>query len=157
MKLTPHFTFEELTNTSHKEFLELNQKHAKNNFGRMYYLSGFCEAIRGIIAQPMTITSGYRCEELNQKINGVKNSKHTTFEAVDFIPKNMTVEEAYVKLMYSDLPYYKMILENNGKSKWIHISLGDKKTNLIYQDKKYILVRNMQDLERLGISIYEHN
>lgn len=34
--------------------------------------------------KPITITSGYRCEQHNAKVNGSPKSKHLTSEAVDF-------------------------------------------------------------------------
>lgn len=43
------------------------------------------ETIRALLAQPMTISSGYRCEEVNELLGGAKNSAHKGGWAMDFI------------------------------------------------------------------------
>lgn len=149
MQLTPHFTFDELTRTNHTELLKQNQDAAKKEMGRLYYLAGFAEAIRAIIGQPMIITSGYRCEELNKKVGGTAYSTHKQFEAIDFIPKNISVEDAFVAIMYSGIKYGKLILEEIKTSKWIHISLGGNRDNLVYKNGKYITVHSIRDLQNL--------
>ena len=149
MQLTPHFTFDELTRTNHSDLLKQNQEAAKKEMGRLYYLAGFAEAIRDIIGQPMVITSGYRCEELNKRVGGAVYSTHKLFEAIDFVPNNISIEDAFIAIMYSNLEYGKLILEKTKTSKWIHASLGGNRDNLVYKDGRYITVHSIRDLQTL--------
>lgn len=41
------------------------------------------QALRDLVAQPFTITSGYRTVEHNAAVGGVENSQHLVGEAVD--------------------------------------------------------------------------
>lgn len=139
MKLTDHFSLEELTTTNTK-YKQENIKVANNNLDKLYVLSCFAEQVRAILNVPMTITSGFRCETLNASIGGSKTSQHVSFQAIDFIPSKMSLEEAFNKLKNSILVYGQLIIEHSGNSDWLHISMGYKKENLRYNNGKYTKV-----------------
>ena len=134
MKITPHFTFEELTATSHQELLEKNRAVAQQNTTAIWHLALFAEQIRAILNVPIRITSGFRYEELNNAVGGSKTSQHTLFQALDIIPMGIDIEDAYEELIDSDMLYGQLILE---KGTWIHISMGYKRENLICRKTKY--------------------
>ena len=134
MKLTPHFTFEELTATNHQKLLDKNRAVAQQNTTAMWHLAIFAEQVRAILNVPIRITSGFRCVELNDAIGGSKTSQHTLFQALDIIPMGMDIEDAYEELVDSDMLYGQLILE---KGTWIHISMGYKRENLICRKTKY--------------------
>lgn len=54
-----------------------------------YKLINGLQELRDSIIQPVIITSGFRCEEHNEKIGGVKNSRHTYGDAADIKVKGM--------------------------------------------------------------------
>lgn len=139
MKLTDHFTLEELTTTTTK-YSKLNIDTAKKHEDSIYKLALFAEQVRAILNCPMTITSGYRCTELNTAIKGAKNSQHTKFEAIDFVTKKYTIDEIFNILKNSNLVYGQLIKEQSGTSKWVHVSMGHKKENLMYKDGKYTTI-----------------
>lgn len=149
MKLTPHFTAEELTTTSNKEWKEKNKELITTGIDYLYHLAGFSERVRTIIDSPMIITSGYRCKELNDAIRGSRNSQHVICEAIDFIPVKKSVLDAYIALMFSDLKYHQLILEIKRNSSWVHIGIGGKKENLVFKDNKYHLVHSLRELDNL--------
>lgn len=140
MKLTSHFSLEELTTTNNKALASKNLKEAKANLTLMEDLALFAEQVRAFINVPMVITSGFRCEELNKAVGGVKTSQHRFFRAIDFIPKGMDLDECFSRLKMSNLVYGQLIKEHSGSSEWIHVSMGDKRENLIYKDGKYTKV-----------------
>ena len=140
MKLTSHFSLEELTTTNNKALASKNLKEAKANLTLMEDLALFAEQVRAFINVPMVITSGFRCEELNKAVGGVKTSQHRFFRAIDFIPKGMDLDECFSRLKMSNLVYGQLIKEHSGSSAWIHVSMGDKRENLIYKDGKYTKV-----------------
>lgn len=143
MQLTPHFSLSELTVTSHKKYQELNLSDAKANIGKMYFLAGFCEAIREIIGRPMIISSGYRCPELNKAVGGTLFSQHQLAEAVDFTCKSLQPKTIFNIIKKSGLKFGQMILEQNkdGSKKWVHISIGSDKQLLSYDGSTYTQIK----------------
>lgn len=137
MKLSAHFSLEELCTTSNKELAKENLKEAKAHLTEMECLAFFAEQIRAFLDTPMYISSGFRCDALNKSVGGAKNSQHRFFRAIDFIPKNMGIDEAFSRLKISNLVYGQLIKENSNGAAWIHVSMGDKRENLIYKDGKY--------------------
>lgn len=137
MKMTEHFTLEELCTTSNKVLAKKNLKEGKENLGEIEHLALFAEQIRALIGLPMIVTSGFRCEELNKAVGGVKNSQHRFFRAIDFIPKGCSIEDCFERLRTSPLVYKQLIIEESSGKKWIHVGMGEGRENLIYKDGKY--------------------
>ena len=134
-KLTPHFSIDELTWTSVKKF---QKKNSQVELGKLYMLAGFAERIREIVGQPLIVSSGYRCPELNKYLGGVSTSQHCLCEALDIICKKMSVREMFDKINKSDLKYDQMIIEvNKSGDMWLHISIGSKKQKLLYKNGTY--------------------
>lgn len=138
MKLTDHFTFEELTKTNRSlEILDKNRAEAILIKDQIYILALFAEQVRSFLDEPMYITSGYRCKLLNEIVGGSPTSQHLQARAIDFVPARMTVEQAYDYLRKSPLIYGQLIIESSNGSKWVHVSMGYKRENLKYKDGKY--------------------
>lgn len=137
MKLSAHFSLEELCTTSNKELVAKNLKEAKAHLTEMECLAFFAEQVRAFLDTPMYISSGFRCDALNKAVGGAKNSQHCFFRAIDFVPKNMGIDEAFSRLKMSNLVYGQLIKEQSNGATWIHVSMGDKRENLIYKDGKY--------------------
>lgn len=87
--LAPHFRLREFLIGSrsaslNKENVDYFLNHA--SLFVLYHLFGLArilETIRALYGQPITITSGYRCPNVNSEVGGVKNSYHTLALAVD--------------------------------------------------------------------------
>jgi uncharacterized protein YcbK (DUF882 family) len=137
IQLVPHFKLSELVKTSVVKYQKKNLEEAKKIMGRMYQLAGFAERVREILGKPMIITSGFRCPGLNKAVGGAISSQHRYAEAIDFKCKGMTDEQVACKLAASDLKFQQLIIENNGKSEWVHISIGSKREVLRYKDGRY--------------------
>lgn len=140
MKLSPRFSLEELAVTSNKALASKNLKEAKAHLTEMECLAFFAEQVRVFVNGPMIISSGYRCDELNKAVGGAKTSQHRFFRAIDFVPKGQDLDEVFDKIMISPLVYKQLIKEQSGTKRWIHISMGFEKENLIYKDGKYIRI-----------------
>ena len=140
ISLTKHFTLDELSTTNNKELAKENLKEAKAHLTEMECLAFFAEQVRAFLNTPMYISSGFRCDALNNSVGGAKNSMHRFFRAIDFIPKNMGIDEAFSRLKMSNLVYGQLIKEQSNGATWIHVSMGDKRENLIYKDGKYTRV-----------------
>jgi uncharacterized protein YcbK (DUF882 family) len=148
IKLTEHFSLEELCATTHKQFQEKNIEYGKSKKGTLLELARLMEKVRRLLGDvPIIINSGGRCFELNKLVGGSETSQHLSCQACDFTPTNMSLEKA-VEILRKYLSMWGQIIleESNGK-KWIHISLGFpfralKKCNQVlkYDGKKYTVI-----------------
>ncbi len=88
-------------------------------------LKALCENVlqplRNHLGCPVIITSGYRCELLNEKIGGAPNSQHIKGQAADIIVPQRNMKEVfnYIKMT---LPYDQLLFESGKSGIWIHVS-----------------------------------
>ena len=126
--LSPHFTEEELCATRQRGPDGMLIPNAPTGVARMY-LRELCatilEPIRVRWGCSVLISSGYRCEKLNELVHGTPGSSHTWGRAADILPGDMTMPlERYFELIVtSGIPYDQALLERmaDGRS-WIHVS-----------------------------------
>ena len=80
------------------------------------------DPLREAWGKPLTVTSGYRCQELNRIVGGAKTSHHLRGMAADISTGNR-VENRRLFQMVLDLklPFTQLIDEKNFA--WVHISL----------------------------------
>ena len=134
-ELTKHFSLEEMTYTNKTGYKTKNTTEGKSIIGQLYNLAAFAENVRIVLDEtPMTITSGFRCKELNKAIGGSASSQHVKGEAIDFVCKKLKPKDIFNKLKKSQLVFGQLILE---KDTWIHISIGSKRECLVYDGTKY--------------------
>lgn len=124
-KISENFTLEQLAVCNrYPQFAEANLKYARENYGILTKLcSIILEPIRLIIG-PFIISSGIRCDALNKAVGGSPTSQHPLGQAVDIIPRRMSVKKAFEMLSKSKIPFGQLIYEKHGETEWIHISLG---------------------------------
>lgn len=140
IQLTQHFSLDELTVTNKTKMREKNYMYGLQKLTQMHILAHFAEQVRLVVGCPMKITSGIRYEELNDVVGGSKTSQHLKGEAIDFIPTKIKIKTAFDKIRKSNLEFGQLIIENDGKSEWIHISIGIKRQILKYENKKYSVI-----------------
>jgi len=124
MKLSEHFTFEELTVTSHTSLQKTNRLSAEPFKKNLTYTAGALEEIRAVLNVPMTITSGFRMPSLNSAVGGSKTSKHTQGLCADFQPIGMSVGDAFDLITANKDKLHsvrKAIIEGVQGKNWIHV------------------------------------
>lgn len=141
IQITEHFSLDELTTTTHKKLINKNYLYGLSKMTQMNILAHFAEQVRLIVGCPMKITSGIRCEELNNLVGGSKTSQHLKGEAIDFIPTKIKVQTAFTKLRNSNLEFGQLIIEKSGSKEWVHISIGTKRQVLKYLNGKYYILK----------------
>ena len=115
MKLTEHFTLEEMLHSDTAE-----RKHIENriNATEVNNLVRLCqkvlEPLRDHFHQPIHINSGFRCRDLNDAVKGADNSYHMKGRAVD-IP----MHPGWLAYIRDHLPHTELINEGT----WIHVAL----------------------------------
>ena len=124
MRLTEHFTFDELTITSHDELLEANRESAKAFMKQLKYLAGTLEEIREVLEVPLKVTSGFRSNSLNKLVGGSPTSGHAKGLCADIIPNGIDVVQAQ-KIIIANKDkcpsLKKCILEMVNGKEWLHI------------------------------------
>jgi hypothetical protein len=140
MRLSPHFTFDELTATwrpEHARNVELAQRPEI-----LDALTRLCreilEPIREHCGAPVVVASGYRYAEqtrdgwegLDVAIRGaspsrryVPRSQHTRGEAADIHVAGVPERDVWDWLRREGPPFGQVILEHGSRSTWVHVSL----------------------------------
>lgn len=105
------------------------EKDGINNTPDFYQVANLCrlcelvlDPVREKIKRPITVTSGYRSQELNKAVGGVVTSQHVFGCAADIICADM---QALEKALKENKAFDQLILEkrNNGKTVWYHVSV----------------------------------
>lgn len=83
------------------------------------------QPLREAYGKPLTISSGYRCTELNKAVGGVQNSAHQYGYAADVQCKDLTgfINFAEGWLKANNVPFDQSIREKAGKTEWWHIAV----------------------------------
>jgi len=122
IKLSKNFSFNELTNTSHKYLIYQNRILATAHMPILVLTAKMLEDIRLLLNCPIHISSGFRFLDLNNRVGGSVKSRHLSGLAVDIYFKNMTTEEAFKILLNSNLTSFRKVIIESVKGKnWIHI------------------------------------
>ena len=112
------FTINELTKTSTGIS---NIPNAEQIANLTYLVDNLLDKVREKLAMPITVTSGYRSEEVNRRVGGVATSQHTKGEAVDLVCGDNAKLFNILKTMNFD----QLIWEkgNSVQPAWVHVSL----------------------------------
>lgn len=122
MKLTEHFSFEELIHSdTAKQSGIYNVPDAEQAACIALLAANVLEPARQEYGHPIEITSGYRSERLNKVVGGKPNSQHMRGQAADLVCDDL---EALYDIIHELGVYDQLLLESNGKSKWIHVSFN---------------------------------
>lgn len=79
------------------------------------------DPLREAWGKPITVTSGYRCAELNARVGGAKNSHHMHGMAADISAGNRADNRGlFQKILELKLPFTQLIDESNFA--WVHVS-----------------------------------
>lgn len=118
--LTEHFSWAELTATSHTDLLAANRREAEAYRANLTVTAELLEQVRAILAEPVAVSSAFRGTSLNTKVGGQKTSQHLVGLAADIKVKN--IEAAFQKLLAAGtagkIRWGQLLQEGT----WLHIS-----------------------------------
>ena len=118
MNLTEHFTLEELTVTSHREFDNTPNDVEIANLTR---LAEFLEQVKTVLGnKPVMINSAFRSKQVNDSVGSKDSSQHRVGCAADIRVPGMTPNQVIQIIMQSDIQYDQIIREFDS---WTHISI----------------------------------
>ena len=122
--LSKDFTLEEMTfsQTAARNGIDNSVKPGSTVYLNLKRLcANILQPLRDSLGIGVTVSSGYRCPELNTLKKGAKKSQHVVGEAADIQVKGKTPKEVFEKILELKLPFDQMILEFNS---WIHVSVA---------------------------------
>ena len=121
-----YFTISELTASATALREGIDNRPNKCAYHLLHVLvEQLLDPIREAWGEPIVVSSGYRCKQLNTLIGGVKNSHHILGCAADIIAGNKADHRRLFKLIQQmqqegQIRFTQLIWEGNGR--WIHIS-----------------------------------
>ena len=124
MNLSEHFTLEELTATSHREF---DNTPKASELANLMRLAALLEQVKTVLGnKPVMINSGFRSKQVNDSVGSKDTSQHRIGCAADIRIPGMTPNEVVKAIMDSDIPYDQLIREFDS---WTHISVTNTNTD----------------------------
>jgi hypothetical protein len=120
MKLTEHFTLEEMTRSelATRKGIENAPDDVTVENLRLLCVN-VLEPLRVKLGKSIHVNSGYRSVRVNQLVGGSGNSQHCKGEAADIVVEGMTAQELFDFIVSNDFPFDQIIQEFNA---WVHIS-----------------------------------
>lgn len=128
MKFPPHFSLEELTRSQTAARHGIDNTPNEQEKSNLLRLAWFLESLRSRLRMIhggsiyITVSSGFRCEELNSKIGGSKTSAHMIGLAADINCPRLTPLELsqFISKNMADEGFDQVIHEFE---RWVHIGL----------------------------------
>ncbi|OGU09116.1 MAG: hypothetical protein A2W29_13440 [Gemmatimonadetes bacterium RBG_16_66_8] len=128
MILTPHFTWAEVERSATATARGFDNHVPDDPVLRLHVarMAEFLECVRALLRVPLTITSWYRCPDLNTAVGSTDRSRHLVGLAADVVPVGLALVIAGQQLADSALPYDQLIMERaRDGAAWLHIGLSD--------------------------------
>jgi len=117
-QLTEHFSLEELTATSHREF---DNTPNESEIANLQRLAEFLEQVKTVLGgKPVMINSAFRSKQVNDAVGSKDSSQHRVGCAADLRIPGMTPNEVIQTIMASNIAYDQIIREFDS---WTHISI----------------------------------
>lgn len=118
IKLTEHFTLEEMTITEHRQ---LDNTPNEREIANLVRLANFLERVKVVLGgKPIMINSAFRSKKINDAVGGKPTSQHVLGCAADIRVPGMTPDAVVRAIKSSNLDYDQLIREFNS---WTHISI----------------------------------
>lgn len=123
MNLSAHFTLAELVASDYALRHGIaNTPTDPHVLGNLHVLADGLERCRAILGQPMIISSGYRCPEVNAAVGGSAKSAHMRGLAADFRVPGMNPRAVCLALQdHPEVGFDQLIYEGT----WTHIAFPE--------------------------------
>jgi uncharacterized protein YcbK (DUF882 family) len=122
MKLSEHFTLEELTRSEVAERKGLDNTPNALEVSNLVRLAGLLEEVRSLLNKPIMLNSGFRSKAVNDSVGSRDTSQHRIGCAADIRVPGMTPKQVVEAVIASNIGY-DQIIEEFGS--WTHISVPD--------------------------------
>ena len=120
MKLSEHFTLEELTHSDIGARLGFDNTPSDAEIENLKRLASMLEEVRALLGKPISINSGFRSKAVNDAVKSSDTSQHRLGCASDIRVSGMTPDEVCRAIIASNIAYDQIIREFDS---WTHISV----------------------------------
>lgn len=153
--LSPHFTLAELTASSVAMRQNIDNRPPPEIVEHLKHTAEHMERVREVLGYPITVTSGYRCLQLNRAIGSTDTSAHVKGYAVDFrCPGFGTPFEIAQKLASSPvMDTCDQLIHEFGE--WVHISFDP--NSKVSATNKVITIHKLHDGRKVTAGIIALN
>ena len=127
MKLTEHFTLEELVASDIAKKHNLDNNPSESVIHNITRLAKLLESVRALFNKPIRINSAYRSPEVNTLLGSKPTSQHCVGCAADIRVDGMTPDEIVRKIKDSNIVFDQLIREFDS---WVHISIPNEEGKL---------------------------
>jgi hypothetical protein len=144
VKLSEHFTLEEMTRSQTASRHGIINKPNDMQLENLKTLAKGMELVRTKLdSLPIIVSSGFRCEALNDMLGSKRTSQHIRGLACDFTcDRYAHVTRVFEVIAESSIPFDQLILEYDA---WVHISFPEEGT----EPRRQVLV-----IDREGARFY---
>ena len=134
MKLSDHFTLEELTHSEVAQRQGLDNTPDEKVKANLVRLARFLESVRTALGRPIMVNSAYRSPKVNEMIGSKPTSQHCIGCAADIKVPGLTPNDIVKELIKTNLEYDQLIREFDS---WVHISIPN---NFADKPRKQVLI-----------------
>ena len=130
MKLTEHFTLEELTYSATAIEKKIKNDCPEELIDNIIKMATVLEALRTFYKLPVTILSCYRSPELNTACGGSKTSSHLKALAVDLrinTVSNISICRKIPELLVN----FDQVIYEFGPKGWVHLGIDGNRKQLL--------------------------
>lgn len=120
MKLTEHFTLEELTKSDIAIQHNIDNSAPADIIPNLTRLANVLEQVRSVLSKPILVNSAYRSVKINSMVGSKPTSQHCIGCAADIKVSGMTPNDIVNRIVNSKIEYDQVIREFDS---WVHISI----------------------------------
>lgn len=134
MKLTEHFSLEEMTASETAAMLNIvNEPNVMQRQNLVILCRLILENLRAKWGKPLVINSGFRSQELNAAVGGASTSYHLQGRAADIHCEDYKMASQLATLA-KNLPGLDLaIIETKGGANWLHVQYSPKPRHKIIE------------------------
>ncbi len=123
MLLSEHFTLEELMASDTARRLHIDNTPPPEVMPNLLRLAGVLEQLRDALGgEPLIVSSGYRCAELNRRVGGATTSAHRRGLAADIVQAGVSPSVLARRIAALEIEFDQLIVECG---RWVHVGLCD--------------------------------
>lgn len=116
-----YFSIAELCRSNTADRLGINNRCRQEHVTALTALvDNVLDPLREWYGKPITVSSGYRCAELNAAVKGSRTSQHMAGEAADIDTGDRQQNKLLFEHIRKNLPFTQLIWEHGGD--WVHVS-----------------------------------
>ena len=123
------FTLAELIKSSTADKHHIDNTPSSEVIKNLQYgVNMVLDPLRRLYGKPIIITSGYRCQKLNDLVGGVSNSWHTKGNAADIHVASLTEATKLFNNLQKIPSVDTVLFEHSSSAQWLHIQWDMAKT-----------------------------